>query len=78
MITILAAALLTPSATSMPRTINLDGVRATYTRRIDADGTVHLQGRYHGGGDKFHYQVRGGKVEGKVGSAKVAFAIPAR
>lgn len=78
MITILAAALLTPSATSMPRTINRDGVSATYTRSVDANGTVHLQGRYHGGGDKFHYQIRGRKVEGRVGNAKVAFALPAR
>ena len=76
MITLIAAAIATtlPTATAMPRSINLDGVRATYTRSVDADGTVHLRGRYH---DKsvntFHYRIRNNQVRGEVGAASVAF-----
>lgn len=76
MITLIAAALLTPTTASMPRKINLDGVRATYTRSVDANGTVHLRGRYHGEGSSFHYRVRGGRVEGQVGKTSVTFPAP--
>jgi hypothetical protein len=72
-----AASTMTPTLDTAPRRINVDGVRATYTRTVDADGTVHLKGVYlDSGRTRFHYTVRGDQVEGRVGSAALTFKRP--
>jgi hypothetical protein len=76
-ITAAAAAAMTPTTAGTPRTLDMDGVRATYTRSVDADGTVHLRGRYTDGDNSaFHFRVRGRQVEGRRGNEIVAFQLP--
>ncbi len=72
-----AAASLTPTLDLAPRSIDIDGVRATYTRTVDADGTVHLKGVYKGAKrEHFQYTVRGDRVDGKIDGIPVAFEVP--
>ncbi|WP_300975218.1 hypothetical protein [Sphingomonas sp. LHG3406-1] len=76
-----AAAAANPSAVTVnaPRSIEIDGVRAIYTRHVDADGITHLKGRYGGrNATRFHFRVRGKEVEGWTGGAPVRFTMPGR
>lgn len=74
-----AASSMTPTLENAPRRINQDGVRATYTRSTEADGTVHLRGRYHDADrTPFHYEIKGQKVAGNIGGTAVEFDVPKR
>jgi hypothetical protein len=72
-----AAASLTPTLELAPRSIDVEGVRATYTRTVAADGTVHLKGVYKGADRRrFHYTVRGDHVTGQIDGVAVVFQRP--
>jgi hypothetical protein len=77
-----AATAATPTLEVSARRVDAGGVRATYTRSVDADGTIHLIGTYEAknrsplGKTPFHYQVKGDKVVGKVGSYRTEFDHP--
>lgn len=73
-----AAAVLIPTTADVPRSIDIDGVRATFTSSVDEKGIVHLRGRYENDGSEFYYRVRGRKVEGKVGPNTVRFEVSRR
>lgn len=72
-----AAASLTPTLELAPRNMDVEGVRATYTRTVDADGTIHLKGFYKNGGrQRFHYVVKGDQVDGQVDGVSLTFRHP--
>lgn len=72
-----AAASMTPTLEVTARSLDRDGVRATYTRTVEADGTVHLRGRYEDNSrTPFHFRVKGDMVRGKVDGLAVAFPRP--
>jgi hypothetical protein len=60
-----------------PRHIDSDGVRATYTRSVDEDGTVHLRGQYEDRErTRFHYKVKGRKVDATIGGVRYYMDAP--
>lgn len=72
-----AAASMTPSVDVTARKLDRDGVRAIYTRTVDADGTVHLRGKYdNAGGAPFHYRIKGSKVKGTIDGVAYVFPRP--
>lgn len=80
---LVAAATAATPITSLPvRRVDAAGVRATYTRAVDADGTIHLVGTYEDGqpfgGTRFHYRVKGDKVFGHIDGVAHNFARPLR
>jgi hypothetical protein len=68
-----AASSTSPTLEFTDRRINTNGVRATYTRSVDADGTIHLTGVYGPGRTRFHYRVKGDQVEGLADGVRVSF-----
>lgn len=72
-----AASSMTPTLELSPRSIERDGVKATYTRSVDTDGTVHLRGTYDDGSrSPFHYRVQGNRVRGTVDGVATVFKRP--
>ena len=67
-----AAAIATPTmgdAQGATRFINRDGVRAQYVETVDANGVLHLTGRYLGREQtSFHYKVKRDHVDATVGA----------
>jgi hypothetical protein len=77
LITAAAASSMTPTLDVAPRTMNSNGVRATYTRTVDADGTIHLRGTYDVvSRSPFHYKVDGRRVHGNVDGVAFNFKRP--
>lgn len=77
LITAAAASSMTPTLEVTPRTIESSGVRATYTRTVDANGTVHLRGTYDDASrSPFHYKVQGRRVHGIVDGVVLNFKRP--
>jgi hypothetical protein len=77
LITAAAASSMTPTLDVTPRTMERDGVRATYTRSVDADGTIHLRGTYDDASrSPFHYKVEGRRVRGVVDGLALNFKRP--
>jgi hypothetical protein len=77
LITAAAASSMTPTLELTPRTIDSNGVRATYTRSVDADGTIHLRGTYDDASrSPFHYKVDGRRVRGTVDGVAFNFKRP--
>jgi hypothetical protein len=82
---LIAAAATAATPTTMevtPHRLKRDGVTATYTRSVTADGTIHLIGTYEDssrskfGRDRFHFKVRGNEVQGDVGGLAYVFSRP--
>lgn len=72
-----AATSATPTVEVTTRRVDSHGVRASYTRTLEADGTIHLRGHYEGASrTPFHFQVKGDKVVGKVGGIATVFSRP--
>ena len=78
-----AATAATPTLEVTPRRMQKDGVSAIYTRSVDANGTVHLIGTFeddsrssHIGRSRFHYKIKGDKVEGSGDGVAYAFPRP--
>lgn len=80
MLTLLIAAAATaqaaPTAPTVHR-INQDGVRASFSRSVDSDGTVHLRGVTSGRErNRFHYRVVGNNVLADIEGVTYVFAAP--
>lgn len=77
LMTAAAAQGLSPNADLSPRYLDANGVKATYTRSVDADGTLHLRGRYRDAGrTPFHFKVKNGKVDANIGGVPYVFEAP--
>ena len=77
LLTVVAAQGMGPSADLQSRYLDANGVKATYTRSVDADGTVHLKGRYEDRSrTRFHYKLRGNKVDAEIGGVPYVFEAP--
>jgi len=79
LITAAAAQGMSVNADLMPRHLDADGVKAVYTRSVDADGTVHLRGSYRDHGRTlFHYKVKDGKVDATIAGVPYRFEAPTK
>ena len=57
--------------------ISFDGVTAEYTRSIDGDGALHLEGRFIETSEPFHFVVgTDGRAKGEVAGRDVRFRVP--
>jgi hypothetical protein len=71
-----AASALSPTLGDEARRIEANGVKATYTRSVSPDGTIHIKGNYEDAArTPFRYRVRGEWVEGRIGGSAVKFRI---